>query len=485
MNLQALLKPFLTHQYIPHVEITGLQNDSRLVNSGDAFMAYPGALADGRRFITQAVQSGACAILYEPEGYLSHEVANSPVPWIAVPQLSDKLSALACRFYDNPSRKLTITGVTGTNGKTTIAYQLAQAYSILDKSAAYIGTLGQGKVDALKTLLNTTPDGLCLQRLLHQYMRDDIQQVCMEVSSHALSLGRVSEIAFNQAIYSNLSLDHLDFHQTMAAYAEAKALLFATPSLTHAIINQDDAYGSWMQRSISPNCNVITYGLNLSADVHTVHWESTLRGSTLVLDSPWGTHQFAIQSLGRFNIYNSLAVLTSLLASEVASVDAIIDVMRALKPSSGRLEIVLNHPCVVVDYAHTPDALENVLQTLVSLRPKTLWVVFGCGGDRDRSKRPLMGKIASQYANQIIITNDNPRSEEPDAIIREITAGIPAGHAFQAIADRREAIHYALKHAQADDVILIAGKGHEDYQIIGNQRFAFSDQAVVREFGHE
>jgi UDP-N-acetylmuramoyl-L-alanyl-D-glutamate--2,6-diaminopimelate ligase len=479
MNLQTLLEPFLTHQDVASVEIGDLQNDSRLLTQGDAFIAYPGALADGRGYIEQAIQSGANAILYEPEGYL---VQESHVPLIAFPQLRDKLSALASRFYDNPSTKLSMTGVTGTNGKTTIAYQLAQAYSILGKPAAYIGTLGQGKIQALKTLANTTPDALCLQRLLHQYAQDSIQQVCMEVSSHALSLGRVDKIAFNQAIYSNLSLDHLDFHQTMTAYAEAKALLFAMPTLTHAIINKDDTYSSLMQGSIPLSCQTITYGLESNADVHPTQWASTLQGSTLAVDSPWGTYQFAIQSLGRFNIYNSLAVFSSLFASEIASVDAIVDVMKALKPSSGRLEIVQNNPCVVVDYAHTPDALENVLQTLASLRPKTLWVIFGCGGDRDRSKRPLMGKIASQYASRIIVTNDNPRSEEPDEIIKEIVKGVMTGPSLKTIPDRREAIHYALKHAQYEDVILIAGKGHEDYQIIGNQRFDFSDQAVVREF---
>lgn len=481
MKLSTLLEPFTPDKTkMADVEITGLQNDSRQIIPGDLFIAYPGAVTDGRQYIKQAIDAGASAILYESQdGFLAESVGE--IPLFALPQLSEQLAAIASRFYDNPTQKLSLTGVTGTNGKTTVAYQLAQAYSLLGQKAAYVGTLGQGPIQSLNGLANTTPDALCLQRLFAQYVKEGVQQVCMEVSSHALSLGRVDCVAFKQAIYTNLSHDHLDFHQTMHAYAQAKAALFSKPELKYAIINQDDEYNQLMQQHLPKTCRSFLYGLSDGASFQGAHWETNLSGSVLEVVSPWGRHRLRIQSLGRFNIYNTLAVFASLLASEVASVEEVVAVMSQLKPSPGRLEIVAQHPCVVVDYAHTPDALENVLLTLTSLKPQNLWVVFGCGGDRDRTKRPLMGRIASQLADQVILTNDNPRSEDPELILQEIMQGIPADHTVKSIPDRREAIHYALSHASEQDVVLIAGKGHEDYQIIGTQRFAFSDQQVVRE----
>lgn len=482
MKLSTLLKSFtsVSPEYVD-TEITGLQNDSRQIAPGDLFIAYPGAATDGRQYIDRAIQAGATAVLYEPQDSSLSSGSFGNTPLIALPKLSEQLAEIACAFYDNPARKLSITGVTGTNGKTTIAYQLAQAYSLLGKQAAYVGTLGQGSVHSLNVLPNTTPDALCLQRLFSQYVKEGIQQVCMEVSSHALSLGRVGCIDFNQAIYTNLSLDHLDFHQTMHDYALAKASLFARKSLQYAIINQDDDYSQLMLQHLPKNCRPLLYGLTNAADIQATHWESNLAGSVLDVKSPWGTHRLHLQSLGRFNIYNSLSVFASLMASEVASIEDVIGLMSQLKPSPGRMEIVAQNPCVIVDYAHTPDALENVLLTLVDLKPQTLWVVFGCGGDRDRSKRPLMGRIASQLADKVILTNDNPRSEDPDKILQDILKGMPDSHLIKAIPDRREAIHYALSHAGEQNVVLIAGKGHEDYQIIGSQRFAFSDQKVVRE----
>ncbi len=482
MKLSALLSIFSIDMTLASdVHIHGLQNDSRHIRPGDLFIAYPGAVTDGRHYIHQAIHAGAVTVLYDPDDFLLDSDSVNTIPVIPIPKLSQKLAMIALHFYHYPASQMSVTGVTGTNGKTTIAYQLAQAYDLLGSPAAYIGTIGQGDVHALKPLANTTPDALCIQHLLHDYVVGGIQQVCMEVSSHALSLGRVEGIGFRQAIYTNLSHEHLDFHGSMEAYAKAKARLFAIPTLPCAVINQDDAYTLLMQQHVPSTCRLLTYGIDNASDVRAVSWQTGMSGSTINVESPWGQHQLHTQSLGRFNLYNTLAVFTSLMASEIASVDAVVDVMSQLKPSPGRMEIVAQHPCVIVDYAHTPDALENVLITLVDLKPQTLWVVFGCGGDRDRTKRPLMGRVASQYAHVIVLTNDNPRGEDPELIIQEIRQGMPVDSHIHAIPDRRAAIQYVLNNANANDIILIAGKGHEDYQIIGNQRFPFSDQLAVRE----
>ncbi len=482
MKLFTLLKSIIDDpSLLPEVEISGLQNDSRRIVAGDLFIAYPGAITDGRQYIEQAISAGAVAILYDPQGFL-HPESLSSIPTITLPKLSEKLAAIASQFYDNPSSKLSVIGVTGTNGKTTIAYQLAQAYGLLGHRATYVGTLGQGEVHALKPLANTTPDALCLQKLLHEYVGKGVQYVCMEVSSHALSLGRVDHIDFRQAIYTNLSLDHLDFHGSMAAYALAKALIFSKPTLQYGIINQDDAESELMQRQLPTTCRRLLYGLGEESDIRAVAWETGMSGSSMEVCSPWGRHRLHLQSLGRFNVYNSLAVFACLMASNVASIDKITRVMGELKPSPGRMEIVAQDPCVIVDFAHTPDALENVLLTLADLKPNKLWVVFGCGGDRDRTKRPIMGRIASQYADVVVLTHDNPRTESPEVILQDILQGIPDGHSIKTISERRGAIHYALSNAHKQDIVLIAGKGHENYQIIGHQRFAFSDQEVVRDF---
>ena len=307
----------------------------------------------------------------------------------------------------------------------------------------------------------------------------------MEVSSHALELQRVDCVAFNQAIFTNLTLDHLDFHGTMEAYAAAKASLFAKESLEWAIINQDSPYLNLMQEQLMPTCQRLSYGLGEGSSVRARSWETGLLGTSMEVDSPWGKHSLRLRSLGKFNLYNSLAVFASLVASKVAPVDEISAIMGELTPSPGRMEIVSENPSVIVDYAHTPDALENVLQTLGALKPTKLWVVFGCGGDRDRTKRSIMGRIASQYADNVILTNDNPRSEDPETIANEVLTGISRTTGTTVILDRRLAIEFALNQAGEHDIVLIAGKGHEDYQIIGHQKQVFSDQAVVRAYFHK
>ena len=482
MNLSELLKPWIA-QLSHDVDVTAITNDSRAVRSGALFLAYPGAIADGRDYIKQALSLGACAVVYEPHDSSPNNVLqrDAEIGGICIPftDLASQLSAIASRFYGEPAAQCHFTGVTGTNGKTTIAYQLAQAYDLLGQSAAYIGTLGEGKPAALKPSNNTTPDALVLQSLFHDYVQQGIRQVCMEVSSHALSQHRVDHIPFQQAIFTNLTHDHLDYHGTLDAYAEAKASLFAWPSLQVAILNQDDPYLSVMRRNIAKTCQVLTYGTHDNADVQAVSWTVNLKGTIMQVRSPWGEHSLAIQALGFFNLYNALAIFTSLMSAGY-NLQVVVDVMTQLKPAPGRMEVVAVSPTVIVDYAHTPDALENVLSTLSKVKEGRILVVFGCGGDRDRLKRPIMGKIAANYADLVYLTSDNPRHENPEAIIDEIATGILAQQSYERIADRERAIARALNEAKVDDIVVIAGKGHEAYQQIGDVKIDFSDQVVVR-----
>lgn len=466
---------------VPVCDISGLQNDSRQIKPGDLFIAYPGAVVDGRLFCQQAIDSGAAAIAYEPNNLPESFVLSTQAVFVPVPDLAKNLAAIASCFYDNPTRALSVTGITGTNGKTTIAWLLAQAYNALGSRAAYIGTLGQGDVHALQPVGNTTPDALNLQKLFNIYRQQGLTHVCMEVSSHALDQQRVANIDFTQAIYTNLSHEHLDYHHTIQAYAQAKALLFATPTLEYAVINHDDEYSELMSVQLPVTCKKLSYGLKPGADVRALNVQITMTGSTFNIHSPWGIHAIRMKTLGAFNVYNSLAVFSSLMANDYAVTD-VANVMAQLEASPGRMELVANEPCVIVDYAHTPDALENVLSTLTTLKEGRLWVVFGCGGDRDKTKRPMMGQIASQYADGLIITSDNPRSEDPLQIIEDIAVGMQSGIPVFKIIDRKDAIHQALSQADKQDIVLIAGKGHEAYQQIGMKRFAFSDQDVVRAF---
>jgi len=478
MNLAELLQPWVSTS-IPVCEIVGLHNDSRQIKAGYLFFAYPGVLADGRLFIQQAIAAGAAAIIYDANALPASWVLPTTIPCLPVAELASKLAAIASHFYNNPARSLNVIGVTGTSGKTTIAYQLAQAYDLLGEEAAYIGTLGQGRVQALQALANTTPDGLCLQQLFHDYKQAGLQRVCMEVSSHALSQKRAENIEFVQAIYTNLSHDHLDYHLTMSAYAAAKAQLFAIPTLKSAIVNHDDEYAPQMVAHLPAGCEKLTYGIREGSDVCAIQWQSTMAGSEFEVSSPWGKQQVRINILGAFNVYNSLAIFTSLLANGFEARE-VVPVMAKLQAAPGRMEVVVQEPCVIVDFAHTPDALENVLSTLLRLKRARLIVVFGCGGDRDKAKRPVMGHIAGKYADVVVVTSDNPRTENPAQIIADIATGLPVNTQALTIVNREQAIAKALSLADKHDIVLIAGKGHESYQEIGRNRFDFSDQDVVR-----
>ncbi len=457
---------------------SGLQNDSRKVKPGDVFLAYPGHASDGRLYAHQAIQNGAVGIIYDPNGTTFDFKASCSVPCEPMPHLAQHLLALARDFYPIPKNEMQVVGVTGTNGKTSIAYQLAQAHDWLGKKSAYIGTLGEGVVGQLNPGINTTPDVLALQQLFYGYHQQGLHHVSMEVSSHALDQGRVAGIDFTQAIFTNLTHDHLDYHHTIEAYAAAKAKLFSCASLQWAFINGDSPWGASMVQNNPRVGQTLFFGLEKGRDVRAIHVETNSLGSQFDVASPWGLHQVRIQQIGLFNIYNALAVFASLMAEDYAG-DAVVEIMSQLRAAPGRLEKVSDTPCVMVDYAHTPDALKHVLETLSKLKQGKLWVVFGCGGNRDVTKRPIMGQIASLYADHIVLTNDNPRHEDPDAILKAIEEGMTPGADCVRIPDRHAAIEYALKHSGPHDMVLIAGKGHEAYQQMGDVCYDFSDQAVV------
>lgn len=482
MQLQELVFPWYPGS-LPTIEIAALCADSRAVKPGSLFLAYPGTHFDARAYIAEAIASGAAAVLFDAKDF-SLPSHDWDVPCLPIENLTAKLGEIAVRFYDYPASKLNIIGVTGTNGKTTIAYQLAQAYSLLGRRAYYIGTIGQGPWDALSTINNTTPGALELQALLADYVKLGVTEVCMEVSSHALAQHRTTGIRFAQAIFSNLSLDHLDYHETMEAYATAKAKLFEGRDLGAAILNADDAASERMKHAVASNVAVYEYGCNPRAVFHLHESKLALSHTQLSFTTPSGLLQSRIQAPGAFNVYNALAVAASLSVSGYPN-SVIAELLPKLKAAPGRMECILNEPLVFMDYAHTPDALENVLQTLKPLAKGRVLTVFGCGGDRDKSKRPLMAAAAARYSDICIVTSDNPRTEVPEAIIKDILAGLPKTTVFEAIVDRREAMRRALELAEPQDIILLAGKGHETYQIIGEKKFDFDEKCIIAELANQ
>jgi UDP-N-acetylmuramoyl-L-alanyl-D-glutamate--2,6-diaminopimelate ligase len=453
--------------------IERLTSDSRRCAPGVAFFAYPGERADGRAHIHDAAARGAAAVLWEEEGFAWRPEWR--LPNVAVRGLKRRAGVLAHEFYGRPSESLWMCGVTGTNGKTSCSQWIAAALAAQGTRSGVIGTLGSGFPGALAPLANTTPDALETHALLKDMRAQGAQAVAMEVSSHGLVQGRVNGVSFDCALFTNLSHDHLDYHGSMDAYAAAKAKLFDTPGLGAAVINVDDAFGARLaQRLAGKGLRVIGYGLSQS-----VTKEYLLAGfsdeSPVEIRSSWGTARAKLNQLGRFNVANVLGVLGCLLVQGIPYTDAVASVA-SLPSVPGRMQAVGDEPLVVIDYAHTPDALEKVLQALrpvAAARGGRLAVVFGAGGERDPSKRPLMGAVAMRLADRVLVTSDNPRGEDPLEIIRQIGAG--AGEP-----DRRLAIEQALAAAAPRDVILVAGKGHEQYQEIAGRREPFSDEAVAR-----
>lgn len=467
------------------VPVRALTIDSRRVEPGAVFLAYPGEQADGRHFIPQAIAAGAAAVLWEPEGFAWDPAWR--VPHLPVAGLRHKAGFIAAEVYGHPSRSLWVVGITGTNGKTSCSHWIAQAATACGRLTAIVGTLGNGLPGALSPATHTTPDPVSLQRLLKTFVEQGVRGVAMEVSSHALDQGRVNGVAFNVAVLTNLSRDHLDYHGTMERYAQAKSLLFQWPGLAHAVLNLDDAFG----RELAQTCEragipVLGYGFGAGA-VRGSHLSVSPRGLAFDVTTPWGEARVESGILGRFNASNLLAVLATLCAGGIPLADAVAALAR-IEPVPGRMQKIElpGRPLVVVDYAHTPDALEKVLGTLREVIGESrsaaagarLICVFGCGGQRDRGKRPMMGEVASRLADSVVVTSDNPRNEDPKAIIDEIVAGMDPN--YHVIEDRAAAIDFAIRQARPGDVVLIAGKGHETYQEIHGQRLPFSDVEVAQ-----
>jgi UDP-N-acetylmuramoyl-L-alanyl-D-glutamate--2,6-diaminopimelate ligase len=453
-----------------------LTSDSRKVTAGSLFVAYPGDAADGRSYIPQAIANGAGAVLWEAEGYswpADLQAVNLPVK-----DLRKQAGEIADEFYGHPSRALWMVGVTGTNGKTSCTQWLAHCLNSLQRKTAVIGTLGNGFPGQLATAINTTPDPIVLHGLLAEYLQQGAVATAMEVSSHGLDQGRVNGVHFDIAVFTNLTRDHLDYHGDMESYAAAKRRLMEWPGLKLAVLNAEDAYGlTFLQALRSEGRPVLSYGMQ-TGDVYCTKLHLHETGMQLAVATPWGDVTLQAAVMGRFNAYNLLAVLATLLAMDVP-LEAAAQAMATLQPVPGRMQQYGGNtrPVVVIDYAHTPDALENALQALREQTRGKLWCVFGCGGDRDAGKRPMMGAIASRLADRVVVTTDNPRRESPENIINEITASMSPG--FDIIVDRRAAIAHAIEQAAPGDMVLVAGKGHETYQEIQGVRHPYSDVDVV------
>ncbi len=470
--------PMSLNQLFPQAErdllIRELTLDSRGVRPGDLFLAVPGGRQDGRAHIADALAKGAAAVAYEAEG--AGELPPSDAPLIAVKGLAAQLSAVAGRFYGEPSRGLDLIGVTGTNGKTSVSQLVAQALDLLGERCGIVGTLGTGFYGALESGRHTTPDPLAVQATLATLKQAGARAVAMEVSSHGLDQGRVAALGFDIAVFTNLSRDHLDYHGSMEAYAAAKAKLFAWPGLRCRVINLDDDFGRRLAGE-EQDSELITYSLtDSSAFLYCREARFGDAGIEAALVTPHGEGLLRSPLLGRFNLSNLLAAVGALLGLGYPLGD-ILRTLPQLQGPVGRMQRLGggDKPLVVVDYAHTPDALEKVLEALRPHAAARLLCLFGCGGDRDAGKRPLMAAIAERLADGVLVTDDNPRTEASAAIIADIRKGFAAADKVTFLPSRGEAIAHLIASAAVDDVVLLAGKVHEDYQEIDGVRHPFSD----------
>lgn len=458
--------------------------DSREATPGALFLALSGRTSHGLKFAQQAIERGASAVLYEDTAGQDVPDFGSDIFVAAVPQLSQHVGTIADRFFGEPSAAVTVVGITGTNGKTTCAWLLAQALQYCGRPAAYMGTLGFGVPPAVTATEHTTSDAVTVHRHLAALRSLGAECVCMEVSSHAIDQNRVGGVRFNTAAFTNLTRDHLDYHGTMEAYGNVKARLFQWPTLTHRVINADDAFGSKLAAQPSSSRLVLTSRTSIVPagvdQVRAILVTPQSAGLAIDVESTWGNIQLNVPLIGKFNVDNVLTVLAVLLAWDIPLPSAAAAIEKCRAPS-GRMELfggTATAPLAIVDYSHTPDALAKALQAARPHCRSQLRVVFGCGGDRDAGKRPLMGRIAAELADDVIVTDDNPRTEDPARIVADILNGMP-GREVMVEHDRKRAIETALHRSSPGDVVVIAGKGHEDYQIYGTTRRPFSDQAVV------
>jgi UDP-N-acetylmuramoyl-L-alanyl-D-glutamate--2,6-diaminopimelate ligase len=469
------------------VAITDLTQDGRAAQPGSAFLALHGTREHGLKYAPQAVANGARAVLWEPASVAVVPDLPSEIVVAPVERLREHASAIADRFFSAPSHSLSVAGITGTNGKTTCAYLLAQALEAAGRPAAYMGTIGTGRPRRLAASALTTGDAITVQRTLARLRDDGATSVAMEVSSHAIDQSRVGAVTFRTAAFTNLTRDHLDYHGTMESYGATKARLFTRLDLVSRVINVDDAFGRQLAldprgrgRLIVTSRGHQSHSRAAAGFVRAMHVDLSAQGIELEFDSSWGSGALSSALVGDFNVDNLLTVVAILLDWGLSAEQATQALQRA-HAAPGRMETLGGGraPLAVVDYAHTPDALRKALLAARAHCRGRLSVVFGCGGDRDPGKRALMGEIAAELADDIVITDDNPRTEAPEAIASGIVSGIPAGHPYRIEHDRGRAIRDAVVDAGAEDVVLIAGKGHEEYQVYGQERRAFSDQKTV------
>lgn len=457
------------------IKANGITLDSREVSRGSIFVALAGYKADGHDFIESAISNGAVAVLAEKE----IAPPKNSVPVIVIPDLKNRLGELTHRFYGSVTDKLRLIGVTGTNGKTSTCQYVAQSLDYLGRRCGIIGTNGQGLWGQLTETLNTTPDVVRLHVELARQKVQSAEFCAMEVSSHGLDQGRVDGVKFSTAVFTNLSRDHLDYHGTMEAYGQAKWKLMQWPGLKNAVVNVDDP---WVQKNLSSIRaeNIITYSVEQEASIQATNIRCHSAGIDAQILTAKGETELNLRLLGRFNLSNALAAFAVLIAEGIP-LNTAARIISNCSPVKGRMETLRMKysPTVVVDYAHTPDALENALKACREHVSGRLGVVFGCGGDRDGGKRPQMAQVAEQFADFIVVTDDNPRTERSENIISDICTGFTEAAEYKVISDRHDAIVQTLEECAADDVLLIAGKGHESYQEINGIRHPFSDQDTV------
>ena len=515
--LSTLVEGLNMSKKCPRLAIEGLALDSRDIRPGYVFFALKGLNKDGAAYVSQAIECGAVAVITEWTDIGDDSVTSifegfrSSVPILKVKNLSEEVSEIAGRFYDHPSHKTKVTAVTGTNGKTTCAHLYSDLWTQFytrsktlqdDNYCGYIGTLGHGiaalddkmplqnrpKLESSSSILVsplTTPDAIDMQTIFANFASKGCSGVVLEASSHALVQNRIASISLDTAIFTNLSRDHLDYHGDLESYADAKRKLFSYPALKNAVINIDDAIGKSILVDLDPSIRPVTYSLeNITADIYCQFMRFSAKGLEADIQTPWGSGRITSSLLGKFNLYNLLAVIAAFVIhdtrAEYENFVVALELVKNLSAVNGRMELVdsLSGPTVIVDYAHTPDALDQALQALRLHSEGAVWVVFGCGGDRDIGKRAEMGHIAADNADYVVVTSDNPRNESPDKIIQDIVSVTTDSVIIEP--NRGNAINFAISSAANNDVVLIAGKGHESYQILGNQRVTFSDQVEAR-----
>lgn len=471
------LRELLNREDVPSIVVGGISSDSRSVRPGDLFIAYKGGAFDGHDFVAEAVKRGAVAVCAERAKSMS-----CAIPWIHIEDIERSRGSLAAKFYGYPAHSMHVAGVTGTNGKSSVAYGSA----CLLEATASVGTLGWGKPPGLCPSSLTTVDPIAMQANFSELLKRGIRQAVLEVSSHALDQGRVNDIDISCAVFTNLSRDHLDYHESMKDYSDAKFKLFERPELRCGIVNVDDPLGSRISRHLTNrNVECLKYGVAQDADLRWTNVEYASNGIRGTWLGHWGNTDFYIPYVGEMYVANAAAMLLVANYFGMEFQDAV-ERMETTPQIPGRMEFFFECglPSTVLDYAHTPDALRSALNAVRSHTSDRIVCVFGCGGDRDKGKRPEMARIAQELADFVVVTSDNPRNEPPMDIINEICEGFEVSAQFFVQPDRAKAIEFAVSHAQSGDTVLVAGKGHERYQEIGNVRLPYSDRAAIqRVFG--